>query len=113
MEIGTCPSSEVDLQIIDKSSFLSDLFMQKEEDKSMIVKELKSLVHLCILKQDMSPYSSPIMLIATKNSNLQRIITDFTSLDMRSQRVNLALPLIRDDFGILGSSKSECLSMVD
>ena len=42
----------------------------------MIEKDVQRMVHLGILKKDMSPYSSPIILIAGKNSSLKRIITD-------------------------------------
>ena len=64
------------------------------------------LVHLGFLKQIMSPYSSPIMLIAIKNVMLKRIITDF-----RFSRVNLAFPLIRDSFAISESLECECFSI--
>ena len=50
----------------------------EEEDKVMIDKEMQNLINLDILRQDLSPYSSPIMLIARKNLNLRRTITDFT-----------------------------------
>ena len=79
-EIGTCPNIEVDLQIIDRSPFFITLFHVKEEDKPMIDKEMQRSVHLGILKKDMSPYSSPIMLIARKNFGLKKIITDFRYL---------------------------------
>ena len=55
----------------------------------MIDKELQRLAHFGILKKDISPYSSPIMLIARKNSGLKRIITYFRFLNSRLQRVNL------------------------
>ena len=45
--------------------------------KPMIDKEMQRLGHLGILKQDMYPCSSPIMLIAAENSNLKGIITNF------------------------------------
>ena len=53
------------------------------------------------------------MLIARKNFGLERIITDFRFLICRLQRVNLAFPLIRYAFAILGSCKCECLSDLD
>ena len=57
-----CPNIEVDLQVIDKSQ----LYV-KEEDKPMIEKEMQRLVHVGILKQDMSLYSSHIILFARRN----------------------------------------------
>ena len=67
--------------------------MVKEEERSMIDKEAQKLVHLAILKQDVSPYSSLIMLIARKISSMKRIITDFRFLNSRLQSVHLAFPL--------------------
>ena len=112
-KIGTCPNIEVDLQVIDKSPFFIRSFHVKEEDKPMIDKEMQRLVHLGILKKDMSPYSSCIILIARNNSSLKRIITDIRFLNSRLQRVNLTFPLIRDAFAILGSSKYVCQLVLD
>ena len=50
----------------------------------MVDKDMQKLVHIGILKQDMSPYS-PIMLNARKKSRLKRIITDFRFLNSRLQ----------------------------
>ena len=61
----------------------------------------------------MSPYSSPIMLVARKNSSLKRIITDFSILNSRLQRLIVAIPLIRDAFATFGRSKCKCLSVLD
>ena len=49
----------------------------------MIDKEMQMLVHSGILKKDMSLYSSPIMLMAIKNSGLKRIIAYFRFLNSR------------------------------
>ena len=70
-EIGQCPNIEVDIQVTDKSLLCIRPFHVKEEDKPVIDKEMRRLVHLGILKQDMLSFSSPIMLIARKNSNLK------------------------------------------
>ena len=78
--------------------------MSREEGKPMIDKEMQRLVPLDILKQDIPPYSSPIMHIARKHSNLKRIITDIRLLNSRLQRINLAFPLIRGAFTVLGNT---------
>ena len=57
-EIGTCPNIEVDLQVTDTPTFFMKPFPYKEEDKPVIDKEMKMLVHLDILKEDIPPYSS-------------------------------------------------------
>ena len=108
-----CPDIEVDLQVIDKSPLFIRPFHVKEEDKHTIDKEMQRLVHLGILKKDISLYSYPIMLIARKNSSLKRITTDFRFLNGRLWRVNLDFPLVRDAFAILECSKYECLTVLD
>ena len=47
-EIGTCPSIEVDLQVINKSPSFIKPFHVKEEDTPIIDKETQRLVHLGI-----------------------------------------------------------------
>ena len=61
----------------------------------------------------MSPYSLPSMLIVGKNSGIKRITNDFRFLNNRFWGLNLAFPLISDAFAILGSSKFECLLVLD
>ena len=79
----------------------------------MIYKRMQRLVHLGILKQDMSPYSSLIMLIARKNSSLKGFITGFMFLNSGLQEANVIFLLIRDALAILGSLKCECLCVLD
>ena len=59
----------------------------------MTDKEMQRLVHLGILKQDMSSYSSPIVLIVRKNSCLKRTITDFRFLNSRLQKREFGLSI--------------------
>ena len=87
-----CPNIEEDLKFIDKSPFSPRSFYVKKEEKPLIDKEMQRLINLGLLKQYMSPYSLPIMLIGRKNSNLKRTYTDFKFLNSRLQRVNLAFP---------------------
>ena len=56
-KIGTFPNIEVDSQVIDKSPFAIRPFHVKE-DKPIIDQEMQRLVHLGVLKKNMSPYSS-------------------------------------------------------
>ena len=76
-EIGICPHIEVELQVIDMWPFLIRPSDVNEDEKLLTDKEMQRLVCLGILKQDMSQYSSPIIITARKNSNLKRIVTDF------------------------------------
>ena len=52
-------------------------------------------------------YSSPVMLISRKLTNDKRVVTDFRHLNVRIAKNNLAYPLVRDTFSVLGSSKCE------
>ena len=42
-----------------------------------------------------------------------RVVTDFRHLNMRIAKNNLAYPLLKDTFSVLGNSKCEVLSVLD
>ena len=85
----------------------------KEEDKALINKEMKRLCYLGILKEGFSPYSSPVMLISRRLTKDKRVVTDFRHLNVRIAKNNIAYPLLKDTFLVLGSSKCEVLSVLD
>ena len=85
----------------------------KEEDKTLIDKEMKRLCYLGILKEGFSPYFSLILLISRKLTKDKRVVTDFRHLNVRIAKNNLAYPLLKDTFSVLGSSKCEALSVLD
>ena len=60
-----------------------------------------------------SAYSSPVMLVSRKLTKDKRVVTDFRHLNVRIAKNNLAYPLVRDMFSVLGSSKCEVLSVLD
>ena len=66
-----------------------------------------------ILKEGLSAYSSPVMLISRKLTKDKRVGTDFRHLNVRIAKNTLACPLVRDTFSILGSSECEALSVLD
>ena len=66
-----------------------------------------------ILKEGFSAYSSPVMLISRNLSKDKRVVTDFRHLNMRIAKNNLAYPLVRDTFSMLGNSKCEVFSVLD
>ena len=43
----------------------------------------------------------------------KRVVTDFRHLNMRIAMNNLAYPLLKDTFTLLGSSKCEVMSVLD
>ena len=85
----------------------------KEEDRNVLDKEMKRLCYLGILKEGFSAYSSPVMLISRKVTSDKRVVTDFCHLNTRIAKNNLAYPLLRDTFSLLGSSKCEVMSVLD
>ena len=66
-----------------------------------------------ILKEGFSAYSSLLMLISRKLTKDKRVVTDFRHLNARIAKNNLAYPLVRDTFSVLGNSKCEVLSVLD
>ena len=112
-EIGTCPNIKVEIDVTDSSPFFIRLFHAKEEDKAILDKEMKRLCYLGILEEGFSAYSNPVMLISRKVMQDKRVVTDFRHLNMRIAKNNLAYPLLKDTFMLLGSSKCEVLSVLD
>ena len=112
-EIGTCPNIEVEIEVMDKSPFFIRPYHVREEDKVVIDKEMKRLCYMGILKEGFLAYSSPVMLISRKLMKDKRVVTDFRHLNVRIAKNNLAYPLVRDTFSVLGNLKCEVLSVLD
>ena len=53
------------------------------------------------------------MLISRKMTKDKRVVTDFRHLNMQIAKNNLACPLLKDTFLMLGSSKCEVMSVLD
>ena len=112
-EISTCPNIEVEIEVMDKSPFFIRPYHVREEDKEVIDKEMKRLCYMGIVKDGFSAYSSPVMLISRKLTKDKRVVTDFRYLNVRIVKNNLAYPLVRDTFSVLGNSRCEVLSVLD
>ena len=112
-EIGTCPNIEVNIEVMDSSPFFIRPYSVREEDRNVLDKEMRRLCYLGILKEGFSAYSSPVMLISRKVTSDKRVVTDFHHLNTRIAKNNLAYPLLRDMFSLLGSSKCEVMSVLD
>ena len=112
-EIGTWPNIEEEIDVMDKCPFFIRPYHIREEDKKVIDKEMKWLCYLGILKERFSPYSSPVMLISRKMTQDKRVVTDFRDFNVQIVKNNLAYPLVRDTFSVLGNSKHEVLSILD
>ena len=112
-EIGMCPSIEVNIEVTDNSPFFIRPNHVKEEDRVVLDKEMRRLCYLGILKEGFLAYSSPVILISRKMTSDKRVVTDVRHLNMRIVKNNLAYPLLRDTFALLGSSKCEVMSVLD
>ena len=112
-EIGTYPNIEVNIEVRDNSPFFIWPYHVKEEDRAVLDKEMRWLCYLGILKEGFSVYSSPVMLISRKLTSDKRVVTDLSHLNTRIAKNNLAYPLLRDTFSLLGSSKCEVMSVLD
>ena len=66
-----------------------------------------------ILKEGFSAHSSPVMLISRELTKDKGVVTDFRHLNVRVAKNNLAYPLVRDTFSVLGNSKCKVLSVLD
>ena len=112
-EIGMCPNIEVNIEVTDNSPFFIRPYHKKEEDRVVLDKEMRRLCYLGKLKEGFLAYSSLVMLISRKMTSDKRLLTDFKHLNMRIAKNNLAYPLLRDTFALLGSSKCEVMSVLD
>ena len=112
-EIATHPNIEVEIDVTDKSPFFIKPYHVREEDKAFIDREMKRLCYMGILKEGFSAYSSPVMLISRKLTKDKRVVIDFRHLNVRIAKNNLAYPLVRDTFLVLGNSKCKVLSVLD
>ena len=98
---------------MDNSPFFLRPFHTKEEDKTILDKEMRRLCYLGILKEGFSAYSGPVMLISRKVTQDKRVMMDFRHLNMRIAKNSLAYPLLKDTFILLGGSKCEVFSVLD
>ena len=112
-EFGTCPNIEINIDVMDRKPFFIRPYHVREEDKRILDKEMNILCYLGILKEGCSAYSSPVMLISRKVTQDKRVVTDFRHLNTRIAKNNLAYPLVKDTFTMLGNSKCEVLSVLD
>ena len=58
-------------------------------------------------------YLSPVMLISGKVTKDKEVVTDFRYLKVRIPKNNLAYPLLKDTFLVLGNCRCEALSVLD
>ena len=53
------------------------------------------------------------MLNSRNGTQDKRVVTDFRHLNVRKAKNNLAYPLLKDTFSVLGSSRCEVLLVLD
>ena len=98
---------------MDESPFFIRPYNVKEEDSTLIDKEMKCLCYLDMLKEGFSAYSIPVMLISRNLTQDKRVVMDFRHLNVRIAKNNLAYSLLKDTFSVLGRSRCEVLSVLD
>ena len=101
------------IEVTDNSPFFIRPYHVKEEDRAVLDKEMRRLCYFRILKEGFSAYPRPVMLISWNMTSDKRVVTDFRHLNMRIAKDNLAYPLLRDTFALLGSFKCEVMSVLD
>ena len=104
---------KVEIEVTDNSPFFIRPCHASEEDKDTLDNEMKRLCYLGILKEGFSAYSSPVMLVSRKMTKDKRVVTDFRHLNMRIAKNNLAYPLLKDTFTMLGNTECEVMSVLD
>ena len=67
-EIGECPNIRIDIDVIDDSPFFVRPFPISEEDKPIMDWQMKRMVTLGIIKQGATSHTSPVFLIARKQT---------------------------------------------
>ena len=113
-ETGECPYMEVELELNDTKPFFIKPYPIREEDKAVIDKEMHRGVLLGILKKGLNSYSSPVMLIPRKITQVPRILTDFRVLNSRIVKIcSYSVPLLKDILMALGMSGVEVMSLLD
>ena len=70
---------------------------------------MMGLCYLGTLKEVFSAYSSPVRFINRKVTKVKRVVTDFRHFNVRIAKNNLASPILKDTFLVLGSSRCEIL----
>ena len=65
------------------------------------------------IKRRFVAYFSQAMLLSRKVTKDKRVVTDFRHLYMRIPKKNLAYPLLKDTFLLLGSCQCKVLSLLD
>ena len=82
-EIGECPNIRIDIDVIDDSPFFVRPFPISEEDKPIMDWQMKRMVSLGIIKQGATSHTSPVFLIARKQTQDKRPLVDFRLLNTR------------------------------
>ena len=104
IKCGTCPIMYVEIDVTDESPFVIRPFHLKEEDNTILDKEMKRLCYLAIVK-GFSAYLILVMLISKKFTNDKRAVTVFRDLNARiGKKTNL---LLKDTFSVLENSRCQ------
>ena len=112
-EIGKCPNLEIKIDVIDDSPFFVHPFNISEEDKPIMDRQMNRLVSLGILSKNNTSHTSPVMLLMCKLTKDKHPVVDLQLLNTQIRSQNMATPLIKDIYNILGNSCCQIMSCVD
>ena len=112
-EIGTCPYFEVRLQLCDETPFFVRPYAIREEQKTIVQREMDRLERLGIIEKGLTGFSSPVLLVKRKQQNLYRVVTDFRVLNERLVHINYAFPLVRDCLEVIGNSGCQVFTVIN
>jgi hypothetical protein len=103
----------VKLNLVDESPFFIRPYTVTEDEKKIIDRELQKLVKMGVLQEGLASCTSPVMLVAKKNTTTKRVVSDLRYLNTRIRRQNWPFPLVRDTIQKLGMSGCSVISTVD
>ena len=101
------------LQLRDDTLFFVRPYPIREEQKTIVQREMDRLEKLGIIEKGLTGYSSPVLLVKRKQQNLCRVVTDFRVLSKRLVCINHAFPLVRDCLDAIGNSACEVFTVID
>ena len=80
---------------MDKSPFFIRPFHAREEDKTLLDKEMKRLCYLGILKEGFSAYSSPVMLVSRKLTKDKKGCDRFQASEYENSKKQSGLSFVK------------------
>ena len=112
-ELGQ-PDHVIDFNLTNKEAKFIRPYTISIEDRAAIDLEMTRLQLLGVIKEGLSSFSSPVMLIARNgHHSRKRCVLDLRVLNLRLEKRSYAFPLIEDCLQQIGYANSQFLSALD